>query len=557
MTSPARGTRPAVWHWILVVVAVTGVTILAHRLLLDDAAFSTTDHTDNYLRVIQITMEIEDGVWPQSLPQAFRGAGHAFPVYYPPFSHLLAAGINHLLGHPVLALHSAALLSTVVAAAGTATLIGLMTHRLVAALGAALLVTVLPYSFETIEVRGAIAEAWAMAWYPWVLLAVVVSLRRGTSPWWGALPFAAAILSHTAVALWAVPTVAAVTMAVAGPGRRWPAIRHLATMVALAVGLTAFYWLPAMMTLGDVRASDASLMWATPAHLAAARFPFYEGTFQDTPWWPWLHLIPGALACVAWWRDGGRSGLEARIGWAGLAGFTCLSLLSRTPEAVWHLVPAPMWYIQFPERLLGIATCLLATGFGVLLAQSRIRPLPALIAATLGVAAYWQGARPVPMARRPPADVAALLQTNYPDRGFTVQAEYLPRSANPQTLVQEVSGILGAVGTGPLRTWRRSGGGAHDARIELAHPATVTLPLVAYDYLDVLVSGRRLSWQARDGLVSVSLAGGSHDLEVVRRTTAPLAAGLLLTLGSGALLLWRRRGQTLSGTAPTAPSRRT
>lgn len=555
MTSPARETTAAIWQWVLVVVAVTGAALLAHRLLLDDAAFSTRDHTDYYLRVIQVAMELEDGVWPRSLPEAFRGAGHAFPVYYPPFSHLLAAGINRLSGGPVPALHLAALLSMVVAAIGTATLVGGLTRHRPAAIAAAAAVVVLPYSFHTIEVRGAIAEAWAMAWFPWMLLAATAAIRRGDGPWWGPLPFAAAVLSHTAVALWAVPTLGAVTLAAAGPGTRWTAIRHLATMVILALGLTAFYWLPVLMTLGDIRAADERLMWATPAYLAAARLPFHEGTLQDAPWWPWLHLLPGVLAAAAWVRDGGRSGPETRIGWAALAGFTCLSILSRAPEVVWHLVPTPLRYIQFPERLLGIATCLFATGLGVLLARSRIRLLPPLMAATLGLAAYWQGARPVPMPRRPATEVIALLETDYPDRGFTVQAEYLPRSADPQTLVRQVSGILGAVGAGPIKAWRKADGGAHRASIELAQPGVVTLPLVAYDFLDVRVGGTSVAWQERGGLVAVPLAAGSHGLEVVRRATGPFVAGLLLALGSGAILGWRGRRRLVTVPAPTSPSR--
>ena len=201
-SSPTR--QALTWLGLLIVLTVPAWA----ALLTPGYFFDAHDARHSVFYLVEFDAAIRDGAWwPRWGPDHAMGYGYPLWVVYAPFAYYVAETF-HLLGLGfTAAVEATFLLAFILSAAGMFLLVRRWWGN-AAGLVAGLLYTYAPYHFVNIYVRAALAEFWAMAWFPWILLAwdrllEAPSDRRRLAL--AALSLAALFISHTAVLLFFTP----------------------------------------------------------------------------------------------------------------------------------------------------------------------------------------------------------------------------------------------------------------------------------------------------------------------------------------------------------------
>jgi hypothetical protein len=217
------------------------------------------------VRLYHLGWLLERGVWyPRWVPEMFLGYGYPLFNYYAPAFYYLAWGLGVLLRLDVWDSYRAAgVAAALLGAGGVYALATAVWRRASLGVLSALAVLYGPYVFQTnLFKRGDIPEALGLALIPWLLLALwrlwLAPAGRRRLAWTAgaAAVGAAEILTHNLTALLAA-AVAAVWVAYLGivrPART--AWLHVLVAGALAVGLTGFFWLPAIGEAGLVHLNE-------------------------------------------------------------------------------------------------------------------------------------------------------------------------------------------------------------------------------------------------------------------------------------------------------------
>lgn len=511
---------------VLGLALLAAVVLVAHRQLLRPLAFGTQDHIDGYIRVLEYSEEWNRGHWAQTLPNAFRGAGNAFPRFYPPVSHVVAGAIYRVVPDPILASHFSGLAAVIVGGLFVALLVHRLTMSPMLAGLASAAYTLFPYVFVQLQVRGAFAEVWATAWYPLVALGGALSGSHGRLHPAYPLGVGLLLLSHSVMALWIVPTLLVITAL--AQTDRWRAIRHAFLAGVLGAGLAGFHVVSVAMGMSDLRASDPEVLHATAELIELA-----NQTFRLSLLSPFM-LPLVILAAVVLVGVSARSRLDTpadRLGLLALGGVCVLTAIMLAPGNAWAWMPGPLRYIQFPIRLLSPIAFLLILAVSLRLRRARglaFRGQIVLALAVVGGAWLAGGVSPMP---RPfdQAAIGTLANNEYSESGFTVDQEYLPRGSDPGQLVRDVIQIRNTVGLSPLLAWDVDVA-EPIAIVDKVEAGKVTLPLVKYDFhAPRLADGTPLEATSERGLLTVSVGPGRHTIIVGRIIPTHILAGMALS----------------------------
>ncbi len=422
------------------------------------------------------------------MPDANYGYGYPFYNFYAPLSIYITAVFNGLGFSFVRSIHLAHLLGFVVAGLGMYALGRRWLGSRWAGLLAAVAYTVAPFHMVNVYVRGdSLAEFWAMAFYPLVLLAAdwvldsVGEARRvvaGRAAVFG-LAYAALVLSHNISALifspflllyvalrgWAAWRGGSaprrdVSLNASLPPREETAVveeeeetahRPASTWwalgggVVLALGLAAWFFVPALAEQG-----------------LAQLGPVTEGYFSYTNHFRGLDLVQpellfdyspdggrafsmglvqaglallGAAILLVYWRQGRLpDGVDgSRLAFILLTALAATFMITPLSRLLWDYLPL-LSFTQFPWRFLSVqalGAALLTGGIAWIARRELLVPAAALI---LLVAAL--GGLRTDHLILTDADVTAERLAEYEwftgNIGSTVSAEYLPPGVNPR-----------------------------------------------------------------------------------------------------------------------------
>jgi hypothetical protein len=556
-------------------------------------------------RLQQLVAAVSDGHFPARwMPDANYGYGYPFYNYYAPLSIYIAALFRFLGFSFVRAIHLAQVAGFVMAGWGMALLAGRWLGNRWAGWLAAVAYTFAPFHMVNVYTRGdSLAEFWAMAFYPWVMLAADNLLQRprhGPSIATFALTYAVLILSHNISALIFSPFLL-LYLIIRGrqsavgrqqspadgrlSNRRLPTADRYWLFAAiggllLGLGLAAWFFLPAL--------TEQELAQLEPV---TAGYFHYSNHFRGTDL-----IQPSMLFDYS--PAGGRAfrmGLVQAVG--VLLGLACLVVARTRPEESRDAKPGslrvstprflgagtrykalfivvtfllttlmitplsrPLWdnlpllpYTQFPWRFLSVqafAGALLTGAIAWLPRREIIVPLMALALAIAGLAGLKTDHLFLT-----DEDVTPLRLAEYEwftgNIGSTVSAEYLPPTAQPRPFASEW-----------LNTGRRDGAKAVGGtlveaqllernatrqvwRLEAgAEGATVWLPTLYWPGWQATADGQLLALRPYpgSGLITFDLPPGAHTVTLwLGRTPIRLAAELLSLAAVGIVVsLWIR-----------------
>ena len=540
-----------------------------------------TDAELHVYRTAELGHLIDGGVlYPRWAANLYLGYGYPLFHYYAPFTyHLGHAFATVLPGAGIVAATKAVFVSGLLLASLGAYLLGRALFQPSGGVLAATSFTLSPYVvFIDPHARGALAEHFAICLLPLTLYLFHRLLAR-PGPWrlgGASLALAILVFSHNLLGLVASAILFAYWTWQTLMGTPFQRTRWGLAAFAVAAGLIAFFWLPALLeyhavklevigpghfdfrehfsSLAELLGPSLRIDWGA----VGPRFHHNLGPAQ------WLLALPALGALVQALRQHGRLTPEARqltFFIISAAGLVFLMLPVSTP--VWEIIPG-MPYLQFPWRLLGPTNLMLAVcaaGGATLLPPRPWRAAPiagglALLLVTalpLLYPAPWEA----DFGGTDAHDIIAWERESQA-LGTTSTGDFLPASVE---VIPSASGSLveSYVRPGPIDKVNRatlkegtnvavvSHGPTHDLfDVTTARPFVLRLYTFHFPGWTAYVDGAEVPIEIGrpEGFITVRIPEGRHEVLIRFEDTLVRKVGwgvavLSLAVLVGVLLLWR------------------
>lgn len=238
-------------------------------------------------------------------------------------------------------------------------------------------ISLAPYRAVDVYIRAALSEAWAIAFIPIVLLGAIKVINKNKYGWLIlALSFSAVVLSHNLTGLLTVPFVAVFSLAyivmyLPNWQKRITALLHLFLSGVLALGLSAFYFIPALIEKNFTKIDSfiLSTYYDYKQHFLYIRQflePWGEWEYGGSGWGPndemsfflgFGQLLIFALALLPFLLLFTKKKINKAIIFHTvlifLTGAALLFTLLKT-QPIWDMIEFSQ-YFQFPWRLLAVA----------------------------------------------------------------------------------------------------------------------------------------------------------------------------------------------------------
>ncbi len=546
-------------HLVCLLVVAAAVTWLFSALL-EPIAFTRHEGIYIYARTQQVAVELSAGRLPQTFPDAYFGAGFAFPRFYPPLTLFLSAGLALLLGSVVVAVNLTFFLS-VLASGFTmyAMTAGILRNRWIA-LGASLLYVSMPYRFVDIYVRAALAEAWTFVWYPLILLGLWRAVTRRTMPWYLPVSIGALVLTHNITAVYFLAYCGVFTLcAMAIRGWRVGLIPALSVVLGILLGM--WFLLPQQYYIPTVWVGDSEFMWTNAGHVQEHRVLPWQFFYSHPKFWfgetggpgytdgmsyelgiGQLLLLPLGLLMgktFRWRERVRRSPVLAVLGTSAVVGYVVSIVFMVYPIAFLAILPKQFAFIQFPWRLLAITAFLgpiLAAIAVSRLGRRRVWLVPAFAAVSALVVLLVPGFQSTPQTEPYWTEDRLLTPeeiTKSGDRGYTVLGEYVPREIDIADMNR--NGLPPALYASPVvlegesaavASWTRKGPD-FDVTAVAPNGARIRIPLFYYDFYAAASSdGVPLEVSSSSGFLTVRVPAGTTTFTVRQSITSVTRYGI-------------------------------
>ncbi len=564
---------PPIWLILLLLILAAAAPLYAPGELLNTRGGG--DSPFLLQRTQQMAAALADGHFPvRWMPDANYGYGYPFFNFYAPLSIYVAA-LLHLWGFSLVsAIQLTQLAAFALAAWATYRLGQRWSDSQLAGVLAAAAYTLAPFHLVNVYVRGdSLAEFWAMAWYPVILLAAdnLLAAEDKRRVWQAialfGFSYAALILSHNISALIFSPFLLLYLLLQAWRHAADPllSIRRAVTALLLGLGLSAWFWLPALagQNLAQLTPVTAGYFHYS-GHFRGANlvqpgffFNYDVGAGSGGPFR--LGLVQGLLTLAGlftWWRRRAAALLGSHRLFITLGLLLAAFMITPLSRPLWDHLPL-LPFTQFPWRFLSVLALMgaLATA-GLAFAGSHRRPKPtapaiAVLAATLLLLSSL-GRLSTDHLPLTDADVTAARLAEYEwftgNIGSTVSAEYLPPWVQPRPYTSAwltqgqrdtAQRIAGQAAIQPLtrQTARQQW------QITVAsETAAIRLPTLFWPGWTARLDGAPTPLTATgSGLIQVDVPAGTHTLDLTLRRTPVRLVAELLSLVVWLLAAWLLR----------------
>ncbi len=391
-----------------------------------------------------------------------------------------------------------------------------------------------PYLLLNIYERGANAELLALGLLPWVFWTThhLISSDDRVWFWVSAGLVALLMLAHNITALFVLPLLSLYLTLLAWRAGTWRRLPMLFLAIGLGLGLSAFYWLPAVAErsftwlernmLGPENLPYNSLRDLGDLFQRSLTFDFWGGRRFHPALWQAVALGAGILAIVLQPR-GKRSRMVVIASLVIMLYFLQLSLA----RGLWEAAPLTH-FIQFPWRLLGPASFLTALLLGSVFTWRRLAgPFGWILAILLAVGVSYASLHnldpkhssiwlPITDAQIGRHDLYARGAKGYPLYG-----DYTPAAMRdaPWELVRPRAAdaaVTPPLAAEPLIQVISEDGRCLALRVETATPVSLRLPRIYFPGWRASVGGQAASITASDplGLITVDIPAGNHPVQV-------------------------------------------
>jgi len=353
----------SILHSPLLIVLLCAVAIVP---LLRSQAPCTHDGALHYYRVAAMRQALQNGIlFTRYLPDLAFGYGYPFFNYREPLSYYLLLGL-HLTGLPLPVALNLVYILSIVGSALAAYLLARDLFGPLAGILAAVAYAYAPYQFLDALLRANMPESVALPLLPLALWAFRRLALTGRRRWFLAsvATLAALFLTHNISSLLFTPLLLAYL------GLLWLVYRReghwvaAASALALAIGLAAFFWGPALLEQDYVqlhmsrvtRNNDFHYNFVSLAEIFAPPAPV-DTSLMNPPMRIHLGLVQAILAGVGLivglvrWRDRER---RATLVFLALAAVVMVWMSTRASLWLWERLPL-ISFVQFPWRLIGRA----------------------------------------------------------------------------------------------------------------------------------------------------------------------------------------------------------
>ncbi len=583
MTPSADDRRKIQLNWYLLA-ALLVACVTAWPLISGGGLINTRGGGDSPF-LIQRLHQLEQAIWDGHFPvrwmgDAAYGYGYPFFNFYAPLAFYVGF-LYRLVGvTTVQAIQLSQLTAFLVAAWGSFGLARRWYRRDWVALVVSAAYTTAPFHLVNVYVRGdSIAEFWAMAFYPLVILAtdqlLTTDRNRGRTGinWingvaWLAIAYGGLVLSHNISAMIFSPFVLLFALCRVAPkfsrgalfSKIIPELGLFFVSILLGVAFSAWFWLPALSeqhltSIADMTVGYFNYRYNNGVHFRSV--DLVQSSFLFDPSLEGLQsfrmgLVQAVVTLLALvglcWKP-----VRKRLGWA-IWLFMVLGLLIATfmlnPLSLflWDTLPL-LHFTQFPWRFLsvqafftamlsGIPVFALVRAFGRSphgTQAFRKRPIwlaPALTGLlAVGLVYIGIGKLNLSYLPIPQKDVTAESIAQYEwftgNIGTTVSAEYLPPAAQPRPVTSAwlTTGernrvtVLAGQATAELtsrKTTRQQWQVTVDAE-EDTNEATLVFPTLLWDGWAVLINGEvgEMTAVPLSGLMQLTLPSGQHEVTFV------------------------------------------
>lgn len=351
--------------------------------LLNEGLTASFDGRTHLLRLAALANAVAEGIYlPRWLPAMQLGYGYPVFNFYPPGAYYLAL-LPSLFGLSLYWSYALGFVLALLWAGAGATLLAYdvvrshladaapiqddhspVWHTLAPALVVGVAYMYAPYLLVNVYIRGSLPEAVAQALLPWVLWSgrrLLITPRPNGYLLFFVTFLGGLALTHSLTLLLSMPYLSAYLLFLWGSrGRSWLRLGWLVLALALAAGVSAFFWLP---MIGDRR-------YLSEAGYAMARDGWLPGNV-----WQWTNFLdrqfaygydfarPVQLGLVQLVVGSGALLWVRRRHWEWLF-FALAALLTMVAIGAWSL---PIWQssdilavVQFPWRLLSLVSLSLA-----------------------------------------------------------------------------------------------------------------------------------------------------------------------------------------------------
>ncbi len=520
--------------------------------------------------------------YPHWAPSPNYGAGEPRFVFYPPFTWMLGAAFGLIFPWKGVEL---AITCSFLAATGLATR---MLARQVLPDGPATLAGCAAlfsgYSMFTAYERSAFGELAGGFWIPLLLLLVFRDRNPQGSVWRRAfdgsatllaLVIAGAWLSNAPLGVMACYLLAAVALTVAVLQRSWAPVVRSSMAVALGLGLSAIYLVPAAVEQHwvQIRQATDDPGLAIENSFLFGRHADHNLELHDVELWRvsaiGVFMIGLAFLCIfIAWR---RGLLRRRSWWIPLALIPAAVLLLQFPISlpIWNILPK-LRFLQFPWRWLVVVEAPLGIFFAAAIWPAR--RWQCVVAICVSSAIFLSTTAVTLFIFHQDCDsedkVSGMLTAYDSGQGFQGTDEYAPPGADNSLmaiglpdacLTRNANVVLAKSDDGNIPEWDPANGHCdatyrwllHFGRLSPEHlrldaetPYAGYLILHLRDYAawKVNVNGRDIAFGAKaaypklprrdDGLMAVPVPKGAVQLDVDWITTGDVIMGRLLSIMS-------------------------